>query len=287
MLKTYIITILLSSMFLSEGFSQQLRLRLEVGNSLNFSTYRSNFFKTFYEHPLPGPEFTYKKLTAGKLIGSKKTFNLMPDKYGFLLEYDFKKRNRFALGFMIFDLLPVSDIVIYNYLAKINGDDYILPRNISYEISYYFYKINFEYSRDFGKGLLKYSPIVGMSYSWAYDASNVKVGDTLSNYIDTEDEDLLYNNAEFTIQRLNILSSKSYILLTTGLNFRINSKKRELFALKIYYQQGFTPVISSQAIVKRNNKVFPYNSSYSYGSALYLKLSIPITIYDFGKKKWF
>ncbi len=282
MFKIFLLTFSFSFLLIGSSFSQKLKLRLEIGNSINFTSYKPTLFQNYFQGPISTSEYTYKKLPGGGLFGNEFD-NWIPERYGIYLEYNYKKRNHIALGFMFRDAISVKDRVIFNYGYYSYGgkNNVVLPLYSEVETESALGKLSLEYSLDFGSGLFRVSPLLGVSYAWEYGVSPY---DTTGISYDYYDNDLLYNNSEFLIERVSVNTGHtSTLMASAGFYIRVHSKKRELFAIKLLYEQGFSAMEMNQVIVNRNNKSFWYNVSYSYGSAFYLKLSIPIKLYTFNK----
>jgi len=277
MLKVSIFILVFSSIFITNGFSQKLKLRLDIGNSINYTSYRSKLFQDYYQGPISTSEYTYKKMSTGSLLD-------IPLSFGASFEYGDKKGNHFTLGFMFNDVISVKDRVVFNFAYEDDMGNYVVaPWSSTSEMEGVIKKLSFEYAKDFGKGIFRVSPLIGLSYSWL---NGVTALDTISKGHNAYSEDLLYPTFKFTIDRYSTITGHtSSFMASIGFNLRVHSKKRELFALKFFYQQGLRPLIMNQVVVTRNNKRFIYNVSYSYGSALYLKLSIPIPVYNFDKRR--
>ncbi|MFW6020422.1 MAG: hypothetical protein ACOCPM_07560, partial [Bacteroidales bacterium] len=135
----------------------------------------------------------------------------------------------------------------------------------------------------YGKGIVRFSPLIGIGYAW-YEGA--KPFEKLHVSRSNRNKDDLFPSSVFNITFIDKLYANTNTFMgSLGINFRFHSKKRELLALKLYYEQGFRAIAYNQVIVHRNNNAFTHNFSYSYGSAFYVKLSIPIPIYDFEKHR--
>jgi hypothetical protein len=145
-------------------------------------------------------------------------------------------------------------------------------------------KVGFAYARDFGDGRLRLSPFIGLNYAWV--GNKPTPFDTLLTSNIKLSHDVMFPSSEFYINGYETFTEyTSTFMGSIGFSLKFHSKKRELFAIKVYYEQGFRAVIMKQVVVYRNSNKFVNNLSYSYGSALYLKLSIPIPVYNFDKSR--
>lgn len=246
---------------------------------MSYSPYLFTKNHQYHNKPVPTSEYTYKKLPAYSL------WRQLPGKVGLSLELDIRKRNHFTFEYKVGEVLAYRNRVIFNEsqgLVDSLGNKSARPGFATYESHVLLNKVGFSYSRDYGKGIIRFSPLVGLTYAWIADAEPFEYLGGLT----IEQTDHLYPSSEFTISFIERLHEHSSTFMgSLGMNFRFHSKKRELFALKLYYEQGFRILGHNQTIVVRNNKAFTHNFSYSYGSAFYVKLSVPIPIYDFDKHR--
>ncbi len=279
MFKIFVLTFSFSFLLIGSSFSQKLKLRLDIGQSINYSSYRPHLFQNYFQGPISTSEYTYKKLNSFSIGQTSEKF--IPQRFGISLEFN-DKRNHFVFGIMLSDVLASEDRVIFNIAYKDPSTGVLVttPSSSSSIKETVLNKIRFEYSRDYGSGIFRFSPLIGISYAWLPGVTpNSKSLSGNDIY-----EDIIYPNYPFTIERYTwITDYTSTMMVSAGINLSVHSKKRELFAIKLFYEQGFRAILMDQVIVNRNNKSFIYNVSYSYGSALYLKLSIPIKLYTFNK----
>jgi hypothetical protein len=266
--------------FQTNSYSQKIKIRIDLGNSINFSSYNRKLFMDYYQGPISTSEYTYKKMARCSLLN-------IPTNLGISLEFDYKERNHFTLGYMNGEIISIKDRVIYNYESDSKdsmGYRTVTPWSNSSDDEIPLSKVSFAYSRDFGKGWLRFSPFLGISYAWI--GGNPTPLDTVGYSYIGLGEDSMFPSSKFYIETFDTFSAHTSTMMgSIGINFRMHSKKRELFALKLYYEQGFRTMTQKQTIVYRNSNKFIYNLMYSYGSAFYIKLSIPIPIYDFNKHR--
>lgn len=97
--------------------------------------------------------------------------------------------------------------------------------------------------------------------------------------------DQLYPDSFFIEQiSLHATENKTTVSAILGTQIRFYWKKRELFSLKLFYEQGFYNWMIFKYEMWRDQKYFSQNT-YTKGSALFFKVSVPITIKKFGLKK--
>ena len=279
MIKISLLTIITSLLFIINGHTQSLKLRLENGNAINFNSYNDKLFNSYSLGPMSTSEISVKTLPEGSLLD-------IPFHLSILLEYDIKRRNHFSIGYSKHDYYVASNIVKYNIGFKANDSLLlVVQEGTIIESENALNKIFFEYSRDFGTGIFRFSPLIGFAYAWMPVAP--EFNKVYTTYRITFEPDRLYSCPKGVIEEQEIFLNRSTWMGTIGFNVRIHSKKRELFAIKFYYQQGFRPFEKFQAYAERNNKIFFSTIDYAYGSALYLKVSVPIPLYNFTEHKFF
>jgi len=278
--KKFLLVLTVIILFSVDSFTQELKFRFDIGNSTNFTSYSPKLFNYYRQAPISTSEYTYMKLTR---------FSLKPNNIGLSVEFDYKERNHFSLGMIYGDIISLKDKVLFNFtLDNKDSVEYVAttPWSIIDDIEIRLHKIGFTYARDFGQGRIRFSPFLGLSYAWV--GGGATPNDTIGISGTRFDTDYLYPSSKFYIMSYeNFTDHTSTLMGSIGFCLRFHSKNRELFALKIYYEQGFRTMAMRQWKIYRNNKYFLYNLSYSYGSALYLKLSIPIPIYNFTEHKFF
>ncbi len=280
MKKASLLILLFTAMIVSQSFSQTIKFRLDFGNSMNFSSYYYKLFSEYYQKPIATSEYTYRKLTRNSLLS-------YPHNFGFALEYDYKNRNHFTLGYTFMEIISLKDRVLYN--TGSNGVDsgsyrYVNPWSSSMDLESPLHKFSLTYSRDYGKGRFKVSPLIGISYAWVMQ--NPTPFDTLASRLIGPVKDDMFPSSDFYIKTAATFGEHtSTLMLSLGTNFRFHSKKRELFALRVYYEQGFRVMAWNHVEVYRNGNNFTNNYIFSRGSALYVKVSIPIPLYNLDKHK--
>lgn len=263
--------------------AQTLKLRLDVGGDLGFSSYGKGLVTQFYEKPGPSPYYSLIKETTN-------SFDLGP-KIGLMVDFSIKNRFHIESGFLYNENVMISLRSSRWDGIPIPGSEYLfmgspgiwmetgpplfkLPLHLSYDLR----KLNTDKRINIIPALM-----FGVNFIWNQDGSDLIIeNDPAFTVVRPEN---LYPDS-FVIERITWHSGKkrSDISAVLGTQVRFFWKKYEMFSLKVFYEQGFNNWTIFEYEMWRDHKYFN-QMVYSKGSALHFKVSVPITIKKFGVKK--
>lgn len=279
--KSLIIIIVSIFIFSLSGLSQSLKLRLELGKSINFNSYYSKLFHMYEMGPIETGNLRLEKRPYGNIYD----FGLFNS--GLVLEYTHNKRNHFYFGVMIGDYTLESDVIIMNKAYTYDSISYIGQEYHFQQILTPVNKYRFEYSRDFGNNKVRFSPLIGISYLYRPFKGELNKSYFTAGFETFSSSGNIYNGREFSYKKYYVALRMSTFLASVGFNIRFHSKKREIMSLNLYYEQGFKALERTEVVAHINNEIIESTISYAYGSGLYLKLSFPIPVYNFKEHKFF
>ncbi|MCF8371017.1 MAG: hypothetical protein K9H64_05295 [Bacteroidales bacterium] len=263
--------------------SQTLKIRLEIGEHLGFSSFGEGVFTKFYEKPLYSPYFSlYNRVTTNEDL----------PQWGIMLEYQIKERFHIETGFLFYESAMMRlESRVWNGWGTIDSSTYefMAPGGLYVETGPVLTKVPLHFSYDFNnfnsarKINVVPSVLFGINYVRRNDGplepSEIGGGPILTM------PDHVYPDS-FYIEKISLhaTENKNTFSAILGTQVRFYWKKRELFSLKLFYEQGFYNWEFFKYEMWRDQKYFTHNV-YTKGSALYFKISVPITIKKFGGKK--
>lgn len=275
----FIIFLLLITLFREKLHSQKLYINIETGYKIGFNSYSPFSFLNKFNHifkPLSSPDYQIRKLPD---------YSLTPPPISFGLKY-INQKNEVDLSYLIYECASNVFYLSYNTIIDIDEDGnttyadqglgMLLPTSLRK------IQLTYSYSIPSKNRHLNFAPIVGINFFWlskGYDSNkNFSFGTwTLDNFFGYDSTSSVKIN--YKIEDIKFSYS---VLLGASLKFK--TKKRDLFALKVYYELAFKTISMWELEIFRNKNIY-HENIYTKGSQLCAKISIPIKIYDIGKHK--
>jgi hypothetical protein len=266
-----LLVFVLSSLITVNLNSQSLKIRFDVSHRIGFSSYSSGFNMGYrYEKPWPKGEYLLEKWP----------YSSYWFRGGVSIEKIFRSKHHLELGFL------------HNETADLYGFiKFLVPYPILNELSYMresampisslelaFYKIQLSYSTVLNNKrqlnpAITIGPMFGINYLWRERTLQGELLGKTGVLMVSESGDTIFNANESYYSTGNCNTFNALV----GLYVRINYKNRELFGIKVYYEQGFNAVAYLELLIEQNNKLYR-EVLFTKGSGLYFKVSVPITI---------
>lgn len=262
---------------LPDTYSQKLKLRLEPGISLPVTTYNQEpFWSPFSTKPIPNNYFTFEKTWKSP------DFFYMHASYWLLFGYETQKGVQYELGYHPSEGLQYYLLwrwYNYGWTDPLTGTDIL--QETGYSIGFHIPGnkvrglVAIPMNKEKNSGLLL-SVVLGGT--WSHFGKEQKYSSSTEGYF----PESLYPDTAIILGFCHWIHKHNTCLLLGGVQLSYNTKKRELLSLRLIYEQGLFVVGQVDYYVTRN-KTMIAGSVASRGSAIHLKLSIPIDLYSFNK----
>jgi hypothetical protein len=278
--------VLIIGLFLTNSYGQKLKMRITSGYQFPITSFSPwPFWPATIFTPNPSNDYIFTKSCMPPPKVNHPYFSIG-------LEWESKNESHFELRYHPYEgaeyifFFSWNDVVsmdpvtgISNIQKELWGSGFLIPREkISLSASLPVLSFMIPVKR----GRFQFHPMAGIAYMFV-PTRNQNGGGEIGDFGPITFPDRMYNDSIYIGLRESTIKNHT-IQAFAGIHFRYYSKKREWASLHFYYEQGLFVTSALDYWFIRNQK--KYNGSlYSRGSAIHLKLSVPIDLYRFKKER--